>query len=211
MLKSFGVIVLFSLLSILACTNKQKKADGEKPETNQEFSDAEGTSFNEDNYNDGSNDVKNSGPLLSIDQLFDLLPNNIGAYVKVEKPVDDPLDSLLNYNSSVAIRYFVNEQKQELVIVLMDCKDEGGFFNEVMNNSIKEADVDNQISRSRRFSIQNEVIGQEIYIKSTKTCRIVAGVGQRFLVILEAEGQLNEDFTKEILLDELPIATLLDK
>ncbi len=203
--KAFSLLIL--LILVTNCSNRSEESSHKTSGTEED--NVERSEFADNNAKKSKEKkVFNSSPLMTTTQLNLMLPEVFGEFKRMGG-TDIILPDSLGIGDSPAIgQVYVDNSGNKFKIVLIDYKSNEGSYDEVMDQYINTADAGDI---ERKFSIQDEVIGKEYFYENTKHGKIIAGVGARFLVVLDAENQANGEYVKEVLLDVMPIATLLDK
>lgn len=145
---------------------------------------------------------------LNPEQLQLFLPHTFRGYVKAEKLKGELSDSLNHQSISRIEQDYKNENGDKVKVIIIDYNGNYDKYVNVMSALTKSMDIDDENERARTFSIGEDIKGWEAFYKTGKRCKVVVGIVDRFYVAVESDNQENEEFTKEVLLDELMIGKM---
>ena len=185
MKKVYKIIVLFSVvISVSSCSAREEENESLEPTT--------------PGIENSTNGLKPSegGEPIHYKNLEKFLPKSIEGYEK-----EDPEGTTLNmagFSVSSAMAEYTSLNKDYVRVSILDYNAAPSLYKSSTAMWGKGITIDSEDEYSKSFSL-NGLNGWESFEKINKKANVVVGIGNRLLITIEANNQLDAEKSKDIL------------
>jgi len=185
MKKVYNLIVLFSFVGICSCQLNEEKEDFADPSV----------PVVEDKIN-GLKPAEGGEP-IHYKNLEKFLPTTIDGYDR-----EEPEGAMLNmtgFSVSSSTAEYTNSNKDYIRVSILDYNAAPSIYENSTAMWGKGITIDSYDEYAKSFSLNNELSGWESFEKNHNKATVVMGVGNRLLITVEANNQLDAEKSKDII------------
>jgi hypothetical protein len=186
MKKVYKIIVLFSVvIGVSSCSEKADENESLEP-----------TTPGIENSTNGLKPAKGGEPIHYKD-LEKFLPIAIDGY-----EMEDPEGTALNmagFSVTSATAEYTRADEDYIRISILDYNAAPSVYKTQTAMWGKGITIDSDDEYAKSFSLNNELNGWESFEKIYKKANVVVGIGNRLLITVEANNQLDAEKSKDIL------------
>lgn len=185
MKKVYNLIVLFSFVGFSSCQLNEEKEDFKDPSV----------PVVENKIN--ALKPAEGGEPIHYKNLEKFLPTTIDGYDR-----EEPEGAMLNmtgFSVSSATAEYTNSNKDYIRVSILDYNAAPSIYENSTAMWGKGITIDSYDEYAKSFSLNNELSGWESFEKNHNKATVVMGVGNRLLITVEANNQLDAEKSKDII------------